>query len=616
MTAPIALANGRYLLVSPLGEGGMATVYRAFDQRLQVWRAIKVLAPQYSTKPKLRARFETEAQTMALLEHPHIVRVYDVGTDGPSPYIVMELVTGGSLVDWLEDHGPMPAKMAVETTLAMSEGILAAHAKGIIHRDIKPHNIMVTAEGMCRVTDFGIARVGDGDNSMTKTGAVMGTWGYMAPEQRTNAKAVDVRAEVYAVGATLHTLLVDRMPMDLFAAERGDTVMEGVDDKLIDIIIKSSEYRRDDRYEDLKAFCDALRDILPELPETPTGTPPLARDPGPIPERPDPTHYATTPVPAQTTDPSLHVSHAFTGLQQQERAAPTITPINSDPRNSMPPGATLPPQPGSATNAGVQSRGVWQPGQASVAPQGPLSLNEARIPQNTLPPAPQSRGWAGVIMFLLVGVVFLAGLGGAGIYMYWSAPTGVDTPPALTDPTPQPTLPLEPEPQDSGLNVPPVQPDPVPVVAPAPQTRPGPHPAPVTPRPVGPAPVTPSPVPIVPTPRPVVVVVPRTEQPTPAPVPVASTQCVTASSPGRASIGGSIAVSASLCSEDGTSVVLWFKPADGSAWESVSMPLRLGKHVQTIQVSERFASGIQYYVAAGDEVDGSRRSPKRILVSP
>ncbi|MBW2257207.1 MAG: protein kinase [Deltaproteobacteria bacterium] len=104
---PTSLADGRYLLVSGLGEGGMATVYRAYDQRLQVWRAIKILAPQYASKPKLRSRFEAEAQTMALLEHRNIVRVYDVGHDGPYAYIVMELVEGGSLVDWLERNGGM-----------------------------------------------------------------------------------------------------------------------------------------------------------------------------------------------------------------------------------------------------------------------------------------------------------------------------------------------------------------------------------------------------------------------------------------------------------------------------------------------------------------------------
>ena len=599
----------------------MATVYRAFDQRLQVWRAIKVLAPQYSTKPKLRARFETEAQTMALLEHPNIVRVYDVGTDGPSPYIVMELVTGGSLVDWLEDHGPMPPRMAVETTLATCAGIQAAHNKGIIHRDIKPHNVMVTSENVCRVTDFGIARVGDGDMSMTKTGAVMGTWGYMAPEQRTNAKGVDVRADVYACGATLYTLLVDQMPMDLFAAEPGDQVLEGIPDALVSIILKASEYRREDRYDDVAAFCEALRGVLPELPETPAGTPPLARDPGPAPAPPDPTNYAPTPVPAQTTDPSFHPSSQLGMGGQQIAASATITPVHTDLREldgTLPPGATMPPEVGSASTAGHQSREVWQP---TTQP----SFGDMPIPQNTVDREPQTRGgsgWVGLVGLFLVGGLLFLGLGGAGVWLYLQEP--VEDPSAnpgqqLTNPEP---VPVAPEPrQDTGAELAPV-PEPVQLPEPvrpepvAPQpTQPQPQPQPTQPQPAEPRPVQPVPVDPQPAPQPVVVVVPRTD-PQPAPVPTAAAQCVTASAPGRAAIGGSVAVSATLCTEDGTPVVLWFKAADGSAWESVSMPLRLGRHVQTIQVSERFASGIQYYVAAGDHVDGSRRSPKRIQVNP
>ncbi|MBW1879708.1 MAG: serine/threonine protein kinase [Deltaproteobacteria bacterium] len=127
---PTSLADGRYLLVSGLGEGGMATVYRAYDQRLQVWRAIKILAPQYASKPKLRSRFEAEAQTMALLEHRNIVRVYDVGHDGPYAYIVMELVEGGSLVDWLERNGAMPPRLAVDVIVQLCRGIEVAHKSG------------------------------------------------------------------------------------------------------------------------------------------------------------------------------------------------------------------------------------------------------------------------------------------------------------------------------------------------------------------------------------------------------------------------------------------------------------------------------------------------------
>jgi len=166
---PQTLCAGRYLLVDPIGEGGMATVYRAFDQRLQVWRAVKVLNPKYGSSKKVKARFDTEAQTMALLEHPNIVRVYDVGSIGEVSYIVMELVEGGTPVDWLERWGCMPPRLALRVTEQICHGIEAAHAKGVIHRDIKPHNVLLTLDGTCRVTDFGIARVGDPDQSMTKT---------------------------------------------------------------------------------------------------------------------------------------------------------------------------------------------------------------------------------------------------------------------------------------------------------------------------------------------------------------------------------------------------------------------------------------------------------------
>src|SRR5262245_17394228 len=125
-TFPSSLNDGRYLLVKPLGEGGMATVFRAFDQRLQVWRAIKILAPELAVKEKVRGRFAAEAQMMALLEHKNIVRVYDVGADGAYAFIVMELLEGGSLVDWLEAHGPMPARLAVDVTIEICEGLAIA----------------------------------------------------------------------------------------------------------------------------------------------------------------------------------------------------------------------------------------------------------------------------------------------------------------------------------------------------------------------------------------------------------------------------------------------------------------------------------------------------------
>ena len=137
------LSDGRYRLLEPIGSGGMATVYRGFDTRLQVHRAIKVLAEEYANRPKVRARFDAEARTMALLDHPNIVRVYDVGNDGTQVWIVMELVEGVSLLERIDDGGALDPDSALRITTEVLEGLAAAHAQGVVHRDIKPHNIML-----------------------------------------------------------------------------------------------------------------------------------------------------------------------------------------------------------------------------------------------------------------------------------------------------------------------------------------------------------------------------------------------------------------------------------------------------------------------------------------
>ena len=452
MTQPQSLA-GRYLLVDTLGEGGMATVYRAFDQRLQVWRAIKILSPEYARKAKLRTRFETEAQTMALLEHRYIVRVYDVGHDGPVAYIVMELVEGGSLVDWLEAHGPMPARMAVEVMMQVCAGVQAAHDKGVIHRDIKPHNVMVTSDGLCRVTDFGIARVGDAENdSMTKTGAVMGTWGYMAPEQRTDAKHVDERADVYALACTFYTLLTDKSPMDLFAADPSDPEMQGIDEQLTTLILHAAEYRRDDRVPSVRAFVDALREALASLPPLASDLPPLAR---------------SAPAPLLAPDPTLFVP----------MTAPAANEVNG----------TIAPESAGMTLA----PGTFAGGTPVSIPDRPSSSSQ-----------PPGRSIATLLFALLL---LIAGLGAAataaGIYLYTTAKD-----PAVVQVQPLPVPDPEPVAEADSGGEPEPAPKPAPVVAPTPTPRPAPT---ATPKPtptVKPAP-RPVSVPVV-EPRPTVITVP------------------------------------------------------------------------------------------------------------
>ncbi|MCB9692891.1 MAG: serine/threonine protein kinase [Alphaproteobacteria bacterium] len=282
LAAP-TLADGRYTLVRQLGEGGMATVFLAWDNKLKVWRAVKALLPDFVRKAKVRRRFENEAHAMARLEHPHIIRVYDVGVQDGSPYMVMELARGGCVIDWLEEHGPMPPQLAAEVTIQISQGLHAAHEAGIVHRDVKPHNILVTHKGVCKMTDFGIAQVMEND-SLTKTGSVMGTWGYMAPEQRTDAKSVDERADIFGLGATLYSMLTSKTPTELYVADEEDDVFAGVPPAMLEVILKACSYKAAQRYDNVKAFARAVRDAAASCPPTPEGTPDLILPSEPLPE--------------------------------------------------------------------------------------------------------------------------------------------------------------------------------------------------------------------------------------------------------------------------------------------------------------------------------------------
>lgn len=281
---PQPLSEGRFQLLEIIGEGGMATVYRAFDQRLQRPRAIKILSPAFAQRPALRRRFLSEAQTMANLEEARVVRVFDTGEDGDRVFIVMELVEGGSLVDRVKLHGPLPAKMACEVLIDLCESLHGAHENNVIHRDIKPHNVLLTRNGELRITDFGIAQVQhDNDVGMTRTGAVLGTWGFMAPEQKTNAKQVDARADIYSCGATLWSLLKNDTPPELFMGDSEPEWFADVPEPLAEVIRRSTRYRREERYPTARSMGDALRTVLPMLPENPDDTPPLVPR---LPERP------------------------------------------------------------------------------------------------------------------------------------------------------------------------------------------------------------------------------------------------------------------------------------------------------------------------------------------
>lgn len=202
---------GRYEIKSEIGRGGMATVFHAYDPRFERDVAIKVLPREFLHDPQFRARFEREAKTIALIEHPAIVPVYDFGEEDGQPYIVMRYMSGGSLADRLE-KGPLSIQEITQLYSRLAPALDAAHARGIIHRDLKPGNVLFDQYGNACLSDFGIARIAEASSSNLTGTAVLGTPAYMSPEQVQGDKELDGRSDLYAFGIILYQLLTGAMP--------------------------------------------------------------------------------------------------------------------------------------------------------------------------------------------------------------------------------------------------------------------------------------------------------------------------------------------------------------------------------------------------------------------
>jgi serine/threonine-protein kinase len=211
---------GRYELAEEVGEGGMATVFCARDKELRREVAIKVLFPHLARRPEIVHRFHREARAAAGLEHANILRVYDVGggEDDDPPYIVMELIRGRSLLGEIEQRGPMLAEVVACVGSLLAEALAVAHAKGVIHRDVKPANVMIAAGGRLLLADFGVARLETEDSLVTRTGALLGTPAYMSPEQAGGDTAT-ARSDLYSLGATLYQLATGVLPYTGSAAK-------------------------------------------------------------------------------------------------------------------------------------------------------------------------------------------------------------------------------------------------------------------------------------------------------------------------------------------------------------------------------------------------------------
>ena len=274
MTAAGDLLGGRYRLERPIGSGGMATVWRAVDQDTGQAVAVKLMHPRVQDDPDLLARFRREADVVTRLDHPCIVRLLDqdAGADD-GPYIVFELVDGTTLKALIRQRGHLPAAEAASIASQVARGLELAHRSGIVHRDIKSHNVLVTDGGVAMLTDFGIARLLDGmQDGLTRTGTVLGTSDYLAPEQA-RGLAVDGRTDVYALGIVLYESLTGELP---FPADTPMAVaLRQVRDPMPDpravrpevpaylaaIVLRACEKDPDARFASALDMADALVDV-------------------------------------------------------------------------------------------------------------------------------------------------------------------------------------------------------------------------------------------------------------------------------------------------------------------------------------------------------------------
>lgn len=205
------LLDNRYEILEVIGTGGMAVVYRALDHRLNRPVAIKILKDDLSRNQEFRRRFHGESQAVAMVSHPNIVSVYDVSRTGEADYIVMELIEGISLKQYLERKGNLNWRETLHFSIQIAKALEHAHSKGIVHRDIKPHNILILKDGSVKVADFGIARVGSSQNTLTRE--ALGSVHYISPEQAKGA-IVDNRSDLYSLGVVMYEMLTGHPPYD------------------------------------------------------------------------------------------------------------------------------------------------------------------------------------------------------------------------------------------------------------------------------------------------------------------------------------------------------------------------------------------------------------------
>lgn len=277
---PGSYLDDRYHLGAKIAKGGMSTVYHAVDTRLDREVAVKIMNPDLATDATFRTRFEREARAVAKLTHPDLVNVFDQGEDGPFVFLVMELVDGGSLRELLRERGPMPPHAALSVMEPVLTALSVAHATGMIHRDIKPDNVLISENNQVKLADFGLVRAvstGSGEAARTSaTGQVIGTVAYLSPEQ-VQGKSLDVTTDVYSAGVLLYELLtgetpfsggspvetaLSRLTQDVPAPSE---IIDGVPPEIDELVLRACQRDPADRFANGAEFLAAVREASSEL---------------------------------------------------------------------------------------------------------------------------------------------------------------------------------------------------------------------------------------------------------------------------------------------------------------------------------------------------------------
>lgn len=336
------ILEGRYRIDQPIARGGMSTVYRCVDMRLGRAVAAKVMDERYHDDPVFVTRFEREARAMAQLSHPNLVAVHDFSADGLPIYLIMELITGGTLRELLAERGPMPPHAAAGVMHSVLAGLTEVHHAGLVHRDIKPDNVLITDSHRVKVGDFGLVRSAKAEHD--SSGQIVGTVSYLSPEQVTGAD-ITPASDVYSAGIVLFELLTGTVPFHgdtplahATARVHEDVVapssrIEGVP-MLFDALVATATARQPaERFADAGEFLDALDDVSREL-QLPKFTVPIPRNSAAA-------RTAAVPTDFSGTD-NTRVFEATSAIPAPQ---PPARETRVEPRNDalLPPGAPVEP---------------------------------------------------------------------------------------------------------------------------------------------------------------------------------------------------------------------------------------------------------------------------------